>query len=451
MAVAYCVLSALEIQLLQLQRAHTKRSNRLRGKKCIFDVTSGIGQLPENKAENNVLTTAEASAAILSEISKFEVTTVPLDDAVGRTLRQNILAERDQPPFDRVMMDGVAISFADLESGGRRFPIQSMQSAGDPAHTLQQGKCIEIMTGASLPANADCIVPIERIKVSGDKAELEDDYQPKQNQFIHPRGSDHAAGTELLMPGRRISALDIAVIASCGLADVSVSEEPRIAVIATGNELVAAGEPIEAHQIRLSNGPAITAMLHDHGYNNCVQDHIVDDEDTLKQRIAAHLEDSKVLILSGGVSMGKADYVPQVLSELGVRLVFHKISQRPGKPMWFGIGPNNQAVFALPGNPVSTLVCCRHYVIPALNAASGITATRHIFANLATEVIFKPELTCFMPVRLASAIDGKQLALPVHSNTSGDFASLSGTDGYVELDIGTTKFPAGTGVPLHRW
>jgi molybdopterin molybdotransferase len=119
--------------------------------------------------------------------------------------------------------------------------------------------------------------------------------------------------------------------------------------------------------------------------------------------------------------------------------------------MWFGIGPNNQAVFALPGNPVSTLVCCRQYVIPALNSASGVTATRHTFANLATEVIFKPELTCFMPVKLAFAIDGKQLALPVHSNTSGDFASLSGTDGYVELDIGTSKFPAGTGVPLHRW
>lgn len=398
-----------------------------------------------------MLTTAEASAAILGEISEFDITTVLLDDAVGRALRQSVYAERDQPPFDRVMMDGIAISFADFDSGEHGFPIQSTQSAGDPAQTLQQGKCIEIMTGASLPVNADCIIPVERVKVSGDRAELEDDYQPKQNQFIHPRGSDHAAGTELLRPGRRISAPDIAVIASCGLAEVSVSKVPRIAVISTGNELVAAGEPIEAHQIRLSNGPAIAAMLRDHGYNDCMQDHIVDDKDTLRQRIATHLEDSNVLILSGGVSMGKSDFVPQVLSELGVRVVFHKISQRPGKPMWFGIGPNDQAVFALPGNPVSTLVCCRQYVIPALDSASGITATRYIFANLATEVVFKPELTCFMPVKLASAIDGKQLALPVHSNTSGDFASLSGTDGYVELNIDTSKFPAGTGVPLHRW
>jgi molybdopterin molybdotransferase len=398
-----------------------------------------------------MLSPTEASAAILGEIIGFDAVTVPLDEAAGRILRQSVHAERDQPPFDRVTMDGIAISFADFANGARSFPIQSTQSAGDPAETLQQGSCIEIMTGASLPMNADCIIPVERISVDGKLADLEEGYEPKQSQFIHARASDHVAGTELLTPGRRISPMDIAVIASCGLAEVEVSENPRIAVISTGNELVAAGEPIEAHQIRLSNGPAVTAMLGDHGYDNVVQDHIVDDEQALKQRIATHLSHSKVLILSGGVSMGKSDFVPQVLEELGVRVVFHKISQRPGKPMWFGIGPNKQAVFALPGNPVSTLVCCRQYVIPALNAASGITATRHIFANLATEVIFKPQLTCFMPVKLASAIDGKQLALPVHSNTSGDFASLSGTDGYVELDIDTTRFPAGTGVPLHRW
>ena len=382
---------------------------------------------------------------------EFGTTTVPLDAAISRALRQNVHAERDQPPFDRVMMDGIAILFSDFGNGARSFPIQSTQAAGDPANTLQKGNCIEIMTGASLPANADCIIPVERVAINTGIAELEANYGPEQNQFIHPRGSDHTAGTELLMPGRRVSPMDVAVIASCGLAEVSVSKSPGIAVISTGNELVAAGEPIEAHQIRLSNGPAVIAMLHEHGYDNCRHDHIVDDRDLLRQRIASHLENSDVLILSGGVSMGKADYVPQVLTELGVRVVFHKISQRPGKPMWFGIGPKEQAVFALPGNPVSTLVCCRQYVIPALNAASGITATRHLFANLATEVVFKPQLTCYLPVKLASAIDGKQLALPVHSNTSGDFASLSGTDGYVELDSETTTFPAGTGVPLQRW
>ena len=398
-----------------------------------------------------MITTTAALQVILAEMPAFGIATVRLDAAIGRILRQSVHAERDQPPFDRVMMDGIAISFADFDGGLRRYPIQSTQSAGDPALMLEGGNCIEIMTGASLPDNADCIVPVERTTVADNIAELETDYQAKQHQFIHARGSDHTHGTELLMSGSRISPMDIAIIASCGFADIAVSEIPSVAVISTGNELIPAGEPIDAHQIRMSNGPAIIAMLHDHGYDDCQHEHIVDDKELLQERIASHLQSSKVLVLSGGVSMGKADYIPQVLDELGVRVVFHKISQRPGKPMWFGIGPNNQAVFALPGNPVSTLVCCRQYVIPALNAASGNAATRLVFANLATEVIFKPQLTCFLPVKIVSAIDGKQLALPVHTNTSGDFASLSGTDGYVELDLETTEFPAGTGVPLHRW
>lgn len=149
--------------------------------------------------------------------------------------------------------------------------------------------------------------------------------------------------------------------------------------------------------------------------------------------------------------MGKADYVPEVLASLGVDLVFHKISQRPGKPMWFGVGPNGQPVFALPGNPVSTLVCCRQYVIPALNKACGRVPGPPDFAALTQDVTFEPALTCFLPVKLLSNVSGGVLAMPVHTNTSGDFASLSGTDGYVELPLEQSRFPAGTAVRLHRW
>ena len=168
--------------------------------------------------------------------------------------------------------------------------------------------------------------------------------------------------------------------------------------------------------------------------------------------ISDHLaQEFEVLVLSGGVSMGKADYVPEVLQTLGVELVFHRISQRPGKPMWFGIGPDGQAVFALPGNPVSTLVCCRQYVMPALRTMAGMAAMTPQFAVLTQPLTFTAALTCFMPVRLLSNAAGQVLALPVPTNTSGDFASLAGTDGYVELALGQTDFPAGSVVPLHRW
>lgn len=398
-----------------------------------------------------MLTTAEASAAILAAMPAAATETIQLANASGRILQQTVVAERDQPPFDRVTMDGIAFAFADISSDKRQLPIQAMQAAGDATLTLEAGHCIEIMTGASLPIGADCIVPVERIKIIDGVVDIESDYVAKQHQFIHPRASDHAKGTQLLTPGSRISPMDIAIIASCGLAELKVSAAPTICVISTGNELVPAGEPIEPHQIRMSNGPAMIALLEQHGYTDSEHDHIVDEPELLKTRIADHLENANVLILSGGVSMGKADYVPQVLAELGVDVVFHKISQRPGKPMWFGMGPNGQAVFALPGNPVSALVCCRQYVINALDGAAGLRPSPPEFASLAQEYVFKPPLTCFLPVKLVSAVGGQTLAMPVQTNTSGDFAALSGTAGYVELALATNTFPAGTGVQLHRW
>jgi molybdopterin molybdotransferase len=398
-----------------------------------------------------VLSSGAALEAVLGAMPALESETVDAGATVGRILRQAVVAERDQPPFDRVMMDGIAIAFADFAGGVRRFPVQATQAAGDTRLALEPGKAIEIMTGAALPAGADCIVPVERLSMAGGNAVVEDGYEARQHQFIHAQGSDHAEGTELLTPGQRIAATDIAIIASCGLTRVAVSRAARIRVISTGNELVPAGEAIEPHQVRLSNGPAVIAMLAEHGFHDCRHDHIVDDPAKLEARIGEHLATADALVLSGGVSMGKADYVPQVLANLGVEMVFHKISQRPGKPMWFGVGPKGQPVFALPGNPVSTLVCCRQYVIPALHKASGRRPGAPDFAALTQDVSFEPALTCFLPVKLLSNVTGGVLAMPVHTNTSGDFASLSGTDGYVELPLEQQHFPAGSAVRLHRW
>ena len=398
-----------------------------------------------------MITTAEASEKILAAVRPFDTESIATEDAVGRVLRQSVLAERDQPPFDRVMMDGIAIAHADFAKGQRTFEIQATQVAGDPALEMEPGKAIEIMTGASLPRGADCIVPVERITVNESGAHVEANYDAKERQYIHPRGSDHVEGTELLTPGTRITAVDVAIIASCGLLAVDVAKLPVVSVISTGNELVAAGGPIEPHQIRLSNGPAIVAMLRKHGYTDARHEHLVDEPALLEAHIRRRLNYANVLILSGGVSMGKADFVPQVMNALGIEQVFHKVSQRPGKPMWFGTAPEGQAVFALPGNPVSAMVCCRQYVIPALCKMSGMRPPPPQFAVLTEAVTFTPKLTNFLPVKLVSNAAGQLLAMPVHTNTSGDFAALTGTDGYAELALEQSEFAAGTTVPLHRW
>ncbi len=399
-----------------------------------------------------MLTVAEATRAIADAIPAFGTETVALDRACGRVLRQSVTAERDQPPFDRVTMDGIAIDFDAWESGTRSFKVQGTQHAGDEVQALDDpGNCIEIMTGGVLPVGTDCVIAVERIAVSDGVATIEDAYEPARRQFIHPQGSDYRDGAEILSEHMLITPLEIAIIASCGLDAVSVSGAPVIRVISTGNELVAPGRPIERQQVRLSNGPALVAMLASAGFDDAAQEHIADDPDALATRLSALLSASNVLVMSGGVSMGKADFVPGVLAELGVEVVFHKISQRPGKPMWFGIGPDGQAVFALPGNPVSSLVCCRQYVLPALLRASGRPQPDPEYAVLAEDVEFIPDLTCFLPVRILPAQDGTVSVTPVPTNTSGDFAALRGTDGYVELVKEENRFPKGTLVRLHRW
>jgi molybdopterin molybdotransferase len=399
-----------------------------------------------------MLTTRAASEAISSAMAAFGSEAVAYTEAAGRVLRQQVRAERDQPPFDRVTMDGIALHYDAFAGGTRSFRIVGTQHAGDPLLALNDRyHCIEIMTGAVLPTGSDCVVPVERITVTNGIAEIERDYSAERGQFIHRRGSDHRAGTEVIGPGSMLTPAEIAIVASCGLQTVEVSTEPALRVISTGNELVPPGLPVLPHQVRLSNGPALVAMLHGQGFGNCRHEHLLDEPESLRSGIGRHLREADVLILSGGVSMGKADLVPQVLTDAGVRKVFHKISQRPGKPMWFGMGPDGQAVFALPGNPVSSLVCCRQYVLPALFGASGRKPRKGEWAVLTEDVTFKADLTFFMPVVLQSEVDGHLRARPVPTNTSGDFTALAGTDGYVELAREQSYFPQGSPVPLHRW
>ncbi len=399
-----------------------------------------------------MLTVAEAKRAIGQALPEFAPEDVAVDQACGRILRQAVVAERDQPPFDRVMMDGIALRFAEFRDGRRDFRVAGTQHAGDAAQALQDdAHCIEVMTGAVLPGGCDCVIPVERIAVQGGTATVEAGYAATAGQFVHPRASDHAQGHALLHPGRKLAPIDIALLASAGLTQVSVARQPAISVISTGNELVPAGQPIAAHQIRLSNGPALRAMLAAQQFSDSRHLHLPDDEQSLRAAIDAALDASNVLVLSGGVSMGKADFVPGILAELGVERVFHKVSQRPGKPMWFGMGAAGQAVFALPGNPVSALTCCRHYVLPALLQASGGTPQPAMSAILAEDYRFTPALTCLLPVRLLDTDDGRLCAAPVLTNTSGDFTTLAASHGYLELPQDDSEFAAGSVQPLHWW
>ncbi len=395
---------------------------------------------------------AEAEAAIFDGMPVFPSKRVPLDQALGGILREPVTAERDQPPFDRVTMDGIAIRFEAIEKGLRRFRLAGTQGAGEAARVLgDAGDCIEIMTGAVLPEGADTVIPVERTRSAGDYIELETGYEPGSKQCVHRQGSDHSQGQTLLQPGTRIGPTEMAILTVGGKPDVSITRQPAIAVISTGDELVDVGKPVELFQIRSSNDRAIESALQQRDFSNCTRLQLPDDPDYLTGEISRLHAGKDVLILSGGVSMGKYDYIPQILKELGVRVVLHKILQRPGLPMWFGVGKQGKPVFALPGNPVSSLVCLARYVLPALQKASGLPVPRPAVVCLTETVSVDADLACFLPVTLSHADDGRVLAAPKPTNTSGDFVSLGGTDGFVELTRSRNRFPAGGAVPFYPW
>lgn len=377
---------------------------------------------------------------------------VGLDAAAGEILQQELRAERDQPPFDRVTMDGIALRHGALAAGRREFRVLGTQGAGSKVLAVPDDQsCVAIMTGAALPAGADTVIPVERIRRSGDTATVEEGYPARAGQFVHRRASDHPAGALLLPPGTPMGPAETAILTIGGSATVTVARRPAIAVISTGDELVEAGQPIADHQIRSSNQHAIEAALRARGFGQLTRRHLPDDEAVLQRELAELLAAHDVLILTGGVSMGEFDYVPRVLAGLGMELVFHKVLQRPGLPMWFGISADNKPVFALPGNPVSSLVCLARYALPALEAALGTTPVPPTVVTLAEAVRFEPDLSYFLPVQLQSIADSRCRALPRPTNTSGDFVGLRHTSGFVELPRGRSEFTAGYPARFFRW
>lgn len=391
-----------------------------------------------------MLTVPEADTLLARHVGRQETVALPLAEAAGRVLREDIGADRDYPPFDRVAMDGVAVTDEDVRGGKTRFRVASTQAAGEPPHTLPgPGRCIEIMTGAALPEGCDSVIRYEDLDLRDGWATLRDGVEVKPRQNVHFRGSDREAGKPVLEAGVQIRPTHIAALASLGRDEVRVAALPRVAVVTTGDELVAVDAPVLPHQIRESNGPAIRAALLQHGYADASLGHVPDDEARLRRRLQAALAEADVLLLSGGVSAGKFDLVPALLSELGVREVFHKIRQKPGKPLWFGATARGQAVFGLPGNPVSALVCLYRYVLPFLAASAGQTAPSRHTVLLARLPKQKNDFTLFVPVRR----EGLE-AHPVPSNGSGDFLSLLPSDGFVEV---TAEVYEPGPVPFYAW
>lgn len=397
-----------------------------------------------------LISVKEATAAIMSRSFQFKTELLSLDEATGYILAQDIIADRHFPPFDRVMMDGIAIDKSSFDSGRRSFKMEALQAAGDPQKSLDDpnSSCIEIMTGAVLSEGCDVVIPYEQITVKDGIATILID-ELKSGANIHPTAFDRKKGDVLVKQGIRIGPAEIGVAATVGMHELEVIRKPKIAVISTGDELVEIHQTPLAHQIRRSNVFMLKSLV-ENEIGPARLFHLNDSKEEIKKSLTQILDEFDILLMSGGVSKGKYDLLPDALAELGVEKHFHRVKQRPGKPFWFGTKANC-FVFAFPGNPVSTFMCANRYLLPWWQKSVLAEEPRKEYAILAEDHIFKPDLQYFLQVRLKTVDDGKIYAYPVKGKGSGDLANLCEVDSFLELPTGKEKFNEGEVYPLWRF
>ena len=408
--------------------------------------------LPYPEALEEVLRAAEICGAENSPDSAPE--TVSLLRSVGRVLAQPLRAERDQPPFARSTRDGFAVRAGDLATGdGLR--VIGLLRAGErwAGAQLASGEALEIMTGAPVPAGADAVLMVEHAELTGAQLQPHAGRSLRPGENVVPRAAEAAAGAELVPRGRRVGAAEIALAASCGYAEIDVYRQPEVAILATGDELVELKELPKPSQIRNSNSYALAALVEETGGQPQRLPIARDTREDLRERIAVG-RGADLLLLSGGVSMGKYDLVEEALREAGAEFLFTGTLIQPGKPLVFGRLPREAGAaagnrgwtyfFGLPGNPISTEVCFRLFVTPLLRALAGQTELppRFAEARLAEDVRGGAKVTRFLPAEIAGDWQGITVRL-VPWQGSGDLAANGRANGFAVLPTGVERFNAG--------
>jgi len=409
--------------------------------------------LRRSAVSERVLKFEDALEVVLAEARnaavhrRLLVEDVPLLEAVGRVLAEAVVADRDQPPFDRSTRDGYALRAADC---GDALRVVGTVRAGEAwsGAALGAGEALEIMTGAPLPEGADAVVMLEHVVADGATVKLADGRTLRRGENVVPQGAEARAGADVLRAGTVVGAAEVAVAASCGRATLPVHKRPEVAIVATGDELVELNARPDAWQIRNSNSYALATLVRSEGGEAKRLEIARDIREDVRARIAEGRK-SGLLVLSGGVSMGKYDLVEEVLAEFGAKFFFTGALIQPGKPVVFGRLPETADAeacffFGLPGNPVSTQVTFSLFVAPLLRALAGRAeiAPRFVEARLAEDVKGAAKVTRFLPAELNGAWDAVTVSV-VGWQGSGDVSANARGNCYAVLPAGVESFSAG--------
>lgn len=404
-----------------------------------------------------MLSVAEALHQVLEHSRPKRAQAVKLIDSLGLILAEDVTSDVDSPPHDKSIVDGYAVRGADLLDGRAELHVLEEITAGTmPTQAVKPGHCSRIMTGAPLPEGADSVVMVERTRLSDVCVEINDE-RFKTNQNVMCQGASLRRGEVVLREGTEIGPAEIGLLAEVGRSKVQTIGPAKVAILATGNELVPHEQVPTASHIRNSNGPMLVAAARQAGAAAADLGIARDDIEDLRRLISAGLQHD-VLVLSGGVSAGVLDLVPAVLTELRVEQVFHKVRVKPGKPLWFGVwnatdqttdtscqSPSQCLVFGLPGNPVSSFVCFELFVKPAIARLTGRPwtpphPTRQ--AKLSTAFQQRGDRQAYHPAIVTTSAEGL-IVEPTDWKGSADLRGFSGANALVVFPAGDREFVAG--------
>src|SRR6202045_2555249 len=396
-----------------------------------------------------MLTYEQARRTVIDQLAKAKGPRPPASssvwDAVGFVLAEEVKTDREYPPFHRSTRDGYAVRAAEAAPGATLRCAAEIKAGDTVTQPLASGTCVQIMTGAAVPSGADAVVMIEHTSRDGDSVRFERAAQPGQN--IVPRGSEAKRGETILSPGMRLGYAELALAAQVGATQLRCATKPRVAILSTGDEVVPIDQESGAFQIRNSNSVSLAAQVRLAGGEPVLLGNAADNTDDLREKISRGLRED-VLVLSGGVSMGKYDLVETVLKDLGAEFYFDAVAIRPGKPAVFGTC-GGTFVFGLPGNPVSTMVTFELFVVPAIDLLSGAPARDLplVEAHLGATLNEKPGLTHFLPARVEwRGTIPEVKALPWQG--SGDIAALARANCFLVVAADRSRVDVGETVPI---
>ncbi|OGV61901.1 MAG: hypothetical protein A3K19_01705 [Lentisphaerae bacterium RIFOXYB12_FULL_65_16] len=396
----------------------------------------------------------QAWAAILAHSSPLPVVCVRLQDALGCFLAEPILADRDIPPADRSAMDGFAVCAADVSSAPVELTLTAEVAAGSAsAPPLAGGDCVRVFTGANIPPGADTVVMQEDTEPAAGSGKVRFRKAVSAGANVFRRGENAHAGDELLGSGMALTAAGAGVCAAAGCAEVRVHRRPTAAILTTGTELLDAASPALSHQTRNSNGPFVEAALAEQGFLSISPGSVADDPDALIAALLTAAARSDVVILTGGVSVGKYDLVAEAVRQAGATIHYHGVAMKPGKPQLFATGPGATLIFGLPGNPLSAMTGLYELVVPALRRIAGCPPARCRTAlpvRLARALTVKGDRQQYLLARLDWTTNGPE-AVMVRTVGTADLVAGARADGTVIVPPGTKELPAGSWVDFREW